>query len=189
MAGFFSKLFGGKEDTAPTSTEQSPVQSGGEIVTLGAHLTGTVRELSEVSDPTFSTGALGPGVAIEPSEGKLYAPADGVLTVAFPTGHAVGIRTDEGLELLIHIGFDTVELDGQHFDIKVAKGDIVKRGDLLVEFDVDQIKRAGYEVTTPLVATNHRRLVTGTSLIDGVSTGSQTAHGADLVTFSIDASA
>ena len=112
-----------------------------------------------------------------------------MLTVAFPTGHAVGLRTNEGLELLIHIGFDTVELDGQHFDIKVAKGDLVKRGDLLVEFDIEQIKQAGYEVTTPLVATNHRRIVTGTSLVNGVNNGSQTAHGADLVTFSIDTSA
>lgn len=189
MAGFFSKLFGGKEDSAPTATEQPSVQLGGDTVTLGAHLTGTIRELSEVSDPTFSTGALGPGVAIEPTEGKLYAPADGVLTVAFPTGHAVGIRTDEGLELLIHIGFDTVELDGQHFDIKVAKGDLVKRGDLLVEFDIEQIRQAGYEVTTPLVATNHRRIVTGTSLVNGVNNGSQTTHGADLVTFSIDTNA
>lgn len=187
MAGFFSKIFGGNKNevvATETSVDTTPTSAGGTLV-LGAHLSGTVVELSRVSDPTFSTGALGPGAAIEPSEGKLYAPADGELTVAFPTGHAVGIRTTEGVELLIHVGFDTVELDGKHFDIKVKKGDTVKRGDLLVEFDLEAIKAAGYDVTTPVVATNHKRAVAATALSAGTADGQPTAHGADFLVYEL----
>ena len=82
------------------------------------------------------------------------APADGKITVAFPTGHAYGMRTEDGLDLLMHIGMDTVELDGKHFTPKVAKGDTVKRGDILAEFDIPAIKDAGYVLVTPLVITN-----------------------------------
>lgn len=96
---------------------------------------------------------------MEPTEGKLYAPADGKVTVAFPTGHAIGMRTDKGVEVLMHIGFDTVELDGKHFTPKVEKGQEVKRGDVLVEFDMAAIKAAGYPLTTPLVITNAKKTV------------------------------
>ncbi len=119
---------------------------------------GTVVPLVDVKDPTFSSGALGAGTAVEPTEGKLYAPADGKITVAFPTGHAYGLRTEDGLDLLMHIGMDTVELDGKHFTPKVAKGDTVKRGDVIAEFDIPAIKAAGYPLATPLVITNSKKL-------------------------------
>ena len=92
---------------------------------------------------------------MEPTEGKLYAPADGKITVAFPTGHAYGLRTEDGLDLLMHIGMDTVELDG--FEPKVAKGDTVKRGDVIAEFDIPAIKAAGYPLATPMVITNSKK--------------------------------
>ena len=149
----------------PAATEASAeapsaasAETSGEGVELGAHLVGTVLPLVDVKDPTFSSGALGAGIAVEPTEGKLYAPADGKITVAFPTGHAYGLRTEDGLDLLMHIGMDTVELDGKHFTPKVAKGDTVKRGDVIAEFDIPAIKAAGYPLATPLVITNSKKL-------------------------------
>lgn len=132
-------------------------ESSGAGVELGAHLVGAVVPLVEVKDPTFSSGALGAGIAVEPTEGKLYAPADGKITVAFPTGHAYGLRTEDGLDLLMHIGMDTVELDGKYFTPKVAKGDTVKRGDVIAEFDIPAIKDAGYLLVTPMVITNSKK--------------------------------
>ncbi|SLE61051.1 PTS system N-acetylglucosamine-specific IIA component, Glc family [Mycobacteroides abscessus subsp. bolletii] len=126
---------------------------------LTSHMKGSALPLASVSDQTFASGALGPGVAVEPTEGKLYAPADGKVTVAFPTGHAIGMRTEQGVELLMHIGFDTVELDGKFFTPKVEKGAEVKRGDVLVEFDMDAIAAAGYPLTTPLVITNAKKSI------------------------------
>ena len=150
---------------APVATKASAeapsaasAETSGEGVELGAHLVGTVVPLVDVKDPTFSSGALGAGIAVEPTEGKLYAPADGKITVAFPTGHAYGLRTEDGLDLLMHIGMDTVELDGKHFTPKVAKGDTVKRGDVIAEFDIPAIKAAGYPLATPLVITNSKKL-------------------------------
>ena len=150
---------------APVATEASAeapsaasAETSGEGVELGAHLVGTVVPLVDVKEPTFSSGALGAGTAVEPTEGKLYAPADGKITVAFPTGHAYGLRTEDGLDLLMHIGMDTVELDGKHFTPKVAKGDTVKRGDVIAEFDIPAIKAAGYPLATPLVITNSKKL-------------------------------
>lgn len=132
-------------------------ESSGAGVELGAHLVGAVVPLVDVKDPTFSSGALGAGIAVDPTEGKLYAPADGKITVAFPTGHAYGLRTEDGLDLLMHIGMDTVELDGKYFTPKVAKGDTVKRGDVIAEFDIPAIKDAGYLLVTPMVITNSKK--------------------------------
>ncbi|WP_237220715.1 sucrose-specific PTS transporter subunit IIBC [Rothia nasimurium] len=162
---------------AVASSAAAPVATEG--FELGAHLVGTALELSSVSDQTFASGALGPGAAVEPTEGKLYAPADGKVTVAFPTGHAIGMRTDNGIELLMHIGFDTVELDGKHFEPKVKKGDIVKRGDVLVEFDMDAITAAGYPLTTPLVITNAKKTVDSTVL--AVVAGGSVSAGDNLI--------
>ena len=126
----------------------------GESVEIGSHMVGSVVLLADVKDPTFSSGALGAGTAVEPTEGKLYAPADGKITVAFPTGHAYGLRTEDGLDLLMHIGMDTVKLEGKYFEPQVQDGDTVKKGQLLMKFDLDGIKADGYDVTTPIVVTN-----------------------------------
>ncbi|MGH1977016.1 sucrose-specific PTS transporter subunit IIBC [Rothia sp. L_38] len=159
---------------APAASAPAAATEGYELT---AHLNGTAVELSAVSDPTFASGALGPGAAVEPTEGKLYAPADGKVTVAFPTGHAIGMRTDKGVEVLMHIGFDTVELDGKYFTPKVEKGQEVKRGDVLVEFDMAAIKAAGYPLTTPLVITNAKKTVDSTAL--AAAAGSTVAAGRD----------
>lgn len=146
---------------APAATTAAPAAAvaseAGESVEIGSHMVGSVVLLADVKDPTFSSGALGAGTAVEPTEGKLYAPADGKITVAFPTGHAYGLRTEDGLDLLMHIGMDTVELDGKHFEPKVAKGDTVKRGDVIAEFDIPAIKAAGYPLATPMVITNSKK--------------------------------
>ena len=146
---------------APAATAVAPATAvaseAGESIEIGSHMVGSVVLLADVKDPTFSSGALGAGTAVEPTEGKLYAPADGKITVAFPTGHAYGLRTEDGLDLLMHIGMDTVELDGKHFEPKVAKGDTVKRGDVIAEFDIPAIKAAGYPLATPMVITNSKK--------------------------------
>ncbi len=146
---------------APVAAAAAPAAAvatdAGESVEIGSHMVGSVVLLADVKDPTFSSGALGAGTAVEPTEGKLYAPADGRITVAFPTGHAYGLRTEDGLDLLMHIGMDTVELDGKHFEPKVAKGDTVKRGDVIAEFDIPAIKAAGYPLATPMVITNTKK--------------------------------
>ena len=142
---------------APAAAASAVAAEAGESVEIGSHMVGSVVLLADVKDPTFSSGALGAGTAVEPTEGKLYAPADGKITVAFPTGHAYGLRTEDGLDLLMHIGMDTVELDGKHFEPKVAKGDTVKRGDVIAEFDIPAIKAAGYPLATPMVITNAKK--------------------------------
>ena len=143
--------------TAAATAPPAAASEAGESVEIGSHMVGSVVLLADVKDPTFSSGALGAGTAVEPTEGKLYAPADGKITVAFPTGHAYGLRTEDGLDLLMHIGMDTVELDGKHFEPKVAKGDTVKRGDVIAEFDIPAIKAAGYPLATPMVITNAKK--------------------------------
>ena len=115
---------------------------------------GEITSLSEVQDAAFASGALGKGIAINPVEGKVIAPADGTVTTFFPTGHALGITTDKGAEILIHVGMDTVQLEGKHFTPKVAQGDKVKKGDVLLEFDKKAIEAAGYSTITPVIVTN-----------------------------------
>ncbi|MBZ4488254.1 beta-glucoside-specific PTS transporter subunit IIABC [Microbacterium sp. cx-55] len=117
-------------------------------------LDGTAVPLSEVPDAAFADGSLGQGVAIRPRSGALYAPFDATVVAAFPTGHAIGLRTADGAEVLIHVGIDTVKLAGQHFDLKVTSGQEVTAGALLLEFDVDAITAAGYDLITPVIVTN-----------------------------------
>ncbi|MEI3868099.1 beta-glucoside-specific PTS transporter subunit IIABC [Microbacterium sp. CCNWLW134] len=117
-------------------------------------LDGTVVALSETPDAAFADGSLGDGVAILPRSGALYAPFDAAVAALFPTGHAIGLRSKDGAEVLIHIGIDTVRLKGEHFQVKVASGQEVSAGDLLIEFDLDAIAAAGYDLTTPVVVTN-----------------------------------
>ena len=121
---------------------------------LGAHLAGTVVPMNQVQDEAFASCVLGEGVAIEPTEGKLYAPADAVVDNLFDTHHAIGLVTTSGVELLLHIGIDTVKLGGQHFTAHVQTGQKVKKGDLLISFDIEAIKAAGYLCTTPLIVCN-----------------------------------
>nr|WP_308626244.1 PTS glucose transporter subunit IIA [uncultured Eisenbergiella sp.] len=123
-------------------------------IVLGAPLEGECVSLKQVNDPTFSEEILGKGIAIVPADGKVYAPANGEISTVFPTGHALGLTTEDGVEVLIHIGLDTVKLNGQHFTIRANAGDKVSKGDLLIEADIEQIKAAGYDVITPMIICN-----------------------------------
>lgn len=138
---------------APSLASNTDLNVSTELV---SPLDGKLLSLSEVKDEVFSSGAMGEGVAIEPSQGVLHAPADGRVVIAFPTGHAIGMKTKDGAEILMHIGMDTVNLQGKGFETLVAKGDEVKAGDELVKFDIDEIHEAGYVVTTPIVVTNSK---------------------------------
>lgn len=121
---------------------------------LAAHMKGTVVPMSEVQDEAFSNCILGDGVAIEPSEGRLYAPANGEVDNLFDTHHAIGLVTEDGVEILLHIGINTVELGGKHFTAHVEVGQKVKKGDLLISFDMEAVKAAGYLCTTPMIVCN-----------------------------------
>lgn len=117
-------------------------------------MSGKVIKLDEVKDEAFKSGSMGEGFAILPSEGKLYAPFDGKVSMIFPTGHAIGLTSNNGTEILIHIGLDTVELEGRPFTAHVKQGDSVKHGDLLIDFNINYIVSKGYDITTPVVVTN-----------------------------------
>ena len=121
---------------------------------IGAPVKGECIPIGKVADPTFAEEILGKGMAILPAEGKIYAPADGVVTTVFPTGHAVGMTTSEGVEILIHVGLDTVQLKGQFFTIVAEADQKVKKGDLLLEADLEQISSAGYDTVTPVIICN-----------------------------------
>lgn len=138
---------------APSLASTSDLNVSTELV---SPLAGELLPLSEVKDEVFSSGAMGEGVAVEPSEGVLHAPADGKVVMTFPTGHAIGMKTSDGAEILMHIGMDTVNLQGHGFETLVAKGDEVKAGDELVKFDIDAIHAKGYVLTTPIVVTNSK---------------------------------
>ena len=138
--GLFDKLFSKKEDF-----------SGNHIY---APLTGKAVSITEVPDPTFAEGMLGNGIAIIPTDGKVYAPCDATVDMMFTTGHAVSLMADCGAEMLIHVGLETVSLEGKPFTIHVANGDKVKKGQLLMEADLEAIKTAGLEIITPMLICN-----------------------------------
>ena len=117
-------------------------------------MTGTAIPLSQVNDVTFASEVLGKGIAVIPEKGEVVAPCDATVETVFDTKHAVGMSTESGVELLIHIGINTVELGGKYYTTHVKDGDQVKKGQLLVSFDMDKIKEAGYDMTTPLIVTN-----------------------------------
>ena len=145
------------EFAGPSKTESSPevqVADSSAPVTITSPLAGEVKELSQATDPVFAQGLMGRGVVIVPSQGDLVSPVNGRVTVFFPTKHAIGILSDEGVEILMHIGMDTVNLEGKGFEGYVSQGDKVKVGDKLISFDIDIIKKAGYVTETPVIITN-----------------------------------
>ena len=154
--------FGYKEETEvveETSSEEAT--EGNEEIpaalqneTIQTPIVGDVVALADVNDPVFSSGAMGQGIAVKPSQGVVYAPADAEVSIAFPTGHAFGLKTRNGAEVLIHVGIDTVSMNGEGFEAKVAQGDKVKAGDVLGTFDSNKIAAAGLDDTTMVIVTN-----------------------------------
>ncbi|MBS5000085.1 MAG: sucrose-specific PTS transporter subunit IIBC [Actinomyces sp.] len=136
-------------------------------LSVASPLAGTVVPLEQVKDESFAKGMLGPGIGIEPADGLVVAPFDGTVTVAFPTGHAYGLKSASGVQVLIHVGMDTVKLEGKGFTPRVAKGDVVCRGDVLAEVDLDVIRAAGYDTITPVVVTNKKKLGAITPVASG----------------------
>lgn len=134
--GFFKKLFGKKTDD------------------LYAPMAGKAVPITEVPDPTFAEGMLGNGIAIEPVDGKVYAPCDATVDMMFTTGHAVSLVADNGAEVLIHVGLETVSLEGKPFTVHVANGDKVTKGQLLIEVDLEAVKAAGLPTITPILICN-----------------------------------
>ena len=123
-------------------------------ILIGSPIEGEAVSIKEVNDPTFSQEILGKGIAIKPSKGRVVAPVDGEIALIFETKHAISLATEQGVEILIHVGLDTVNLKGEHFTAHVKAGDKVKAGDLLVEFDAEKISEAGYDTITPMVICN-----------------------------------
>ena len=134
--GFFDKLFGKK------------------LEAYYAPIAGKVVPITEVPDPTFAEGMLGNGIAIEPTDGKVCAPCNATVDMMFTTGHAVSLVADTGAEILIHVGLETVGLEGKPFTVHVKNGDVVKKGDLLMEADLDAIQAAGLNIITPVLVCN-----------------------------------
>ena len=134
--GLFKKMFGKKTDD------------------FYAPMAGKAVPIADVPDPTFAEGMLGNGIAIEPAEGKVYAPCDATVDTMFPTGHAVSLVADCGAEILIHVGLETVSLEGKPFKVHAANGDKVKKGQLLIEVDLDAVRAAGLPTITPMVVCN-----------------------------------
>lgn len=145
-----------KEEATVELQAQEVAQSVSEQVgfPVSAPLKGEVVSLETVRDEVFSSGAMGKGIAIMPSEGAVYAPFDGEIVTVYPSKHAIGLRSDTGVEVLIHIGLDTVKLNGQYFETVVTDGQKVTEGELLVRFDIDAIAREGYDTITPIIVTN-----------------------------------
>lgn len=138
--GLFDKLFGKKEEINPNH--------------VYAPMAGEAVDISQVPDPTFSSGAMGNGIAIQPTDGKVCSPVNGTVDMMFDTGHAVTLISDNGIEILIHVGLETVGLNGAPFQVKVQNGQKVKQGDILMIADLDAIKAAGLPTITPVLICN-----------------------------------
>ena len=141
-------------ENCDSNSNQTDIGEQVNTITIASPLTGQIIDLKEVNDATFASGLMGKGTAIIPTIGEAVAPEDGEVVSLFRTKHAIGFQTKSGAEILIHIGVDTVKLDGQHFEAHVESGQKVKKGDRLVSFDIEAIKQAGFEVTTPIIITN-----------------------------------
>ena len=140
--------------TAVATKADGATAEVGALLQLAAPIDGTAVALDQVPDPVFAGGVMGPGVAIEPSGDTVYAPGAGVVAAAQPTGHAFGLQLDNGIEVLIHVGIDTVNLKGEGFDVKVKNGDRIEEGTPLVTFDRSVIEKAGYPLVTPVIVLN-----------------------------------
>ena len=176
--GFALTYMFGYEDEAEVASEATTERLADEAVTgtvvvpsegvIQTPIVGDVVALSDVNDPVFSSGAMGQGIAVKPSQDVVYAPADAEVTIVFPTGHAYGLKTANGAEILIHVGIDTVSMNGEGFDQKVAQGDKVKAGDVLGTFDSAKIAAAGLDNTTMVIVTNTADF----ALVNPVASGS-----------------
>ena len=151
-------VLGFKEEPGDDAAETPAVEKKETVssmrIEIASPVKGTEVPLSEVKDEVFSKNIVGRGAAVVPAEGKIYSPVDGVAASVFDTKHAIGLVSDDGVEVLIHVGLDTVELEGKYFTAHVAQGDRVKKGQLLLEFDLDAIKAAGYDTVTPVIISN-----------------------------------
>ena len=186
VIGFALAMILYKDDSPVSDIDTAPNHTPGNQETLGTDIShgnapaaadarknisifypikGTVCPLSEVEDEAFSQNILGKGLAINPSEGRVVSPVNGVVSTIFPTLHAIGILSEDGVEILIHVGMDTVKLNGQYFKSYIQNGDKIQKGQLLLEFDMEQIAKAGYSLTTPVVVSNYD------SYLDIVETG------------------
>lgn len=150
----FGKLSPQPLVTTPEAPEAAPVREVRGKTAISSPLSGELVLLADVNDPTFASGLLGKGVAVRPNVGQVVAPADGIIASLFRTHHAIGMECENGAEILIHVGIDTVKLDGKFFTPHVKVDDVVKQGDLLLEFDKQGILAAGYDLTTPVIVTN-----------------------------------
>ncbi len=149
--------------------------------TVYSPLSGTLLSLNQVPDEAFSQGMMGEGCAIMPSEGKVYAPFDGTVEVLPESKHALGLLSNDGIELLIHIGLETVELNGEHFSLHVVEGQSFKKGDVLLEFDIEKIKKAGYNAISPVTITDMENFSSLELCVKTNIEGSEVSAGAELI--------
>ena len=154
VLAFVLTLIMTKNKAETTEETVSPKADNSAALTVANPVSGKVIALSEVNDATFSSGVLGEGYAVIPSEGKVTAPFDGKVETLMDTHHAFGLVSNNGIEMLIHVGLETVALNGKYFTPKVAEGDSFKKGDVLLTFDLEAIKKEGYDTTTPVVVSN-----------------------------------
>ena len=157
VASFIITLMFGLKETPKKENEaapQAPAESLNKKTTVSSPLNGKIVNLAQVQDDVFSKKIMGKGVAVMPLEGNVYAPFDGVVNTVFPTKHAVGLTSSDGVEVIIHVGLDTVELQGKYYEAFVSSGDQIKKGTKLLSFDIDAIKEAGYDVVTPVIVSN-----------------------------------
>ena len=165
--GFFDKLFGGKTE------QEETVKFFGQSKTVLTPIRGKVLAQADIPDETFAQGILGPGCGIEPTGKTVYAPFDGTVDQVASTLHAVGLTSEDGIEILIHVGMDTVELKGKGYELFVQAGDHVRKGQLLFRFDMQAIAAAGYTLTTPVIVTNSSRFARIEPLLSGRVTAGQ----------------
>ena len=173
---------GASTDTIIAAAETKAAGSHGVVNQIASPLDGTIVPLSDVPDPVFSKGTMGPGIAVMPSGDTAYSPGSGMVVAAQPTGHAFGLVLDGGMEVLIHVGIDTVNLKGEGFDVKVKKGDRVTVGAPLVTFDRKVIEDAGYSLVTPVIVLNGRKFAS----VEPAATG-EVAVGTPILTVSAKA--